>query len=303
MSLPLSAPMRAALWVFGATLSFCAMAVSGREAGRALSTADLLTWRALIGIVVMTAAAAFMRGGFAQLRTQRIGLHITRNLFHFFGQYGWYAAVTMIPLAQVFALEFTSPIWAMLAAPLLLGERFTRWKTLAAVMGFTGVLLIVKPGAAEISPGTAWAFFAAFGFAGTIIATKRLTSTESTLCILFYLTVIQAPLGMIISGGLPALPAGPDAAQTWMWTAVLALCGLNAHLCLTRAFRLADATVVAPLDYMRLPMIAVLGFALYGETLDMAVIAGGVLIVFGNVMNIRAEGRRARARLGPPPGV
>jgi len=290
----LSNPVKAVLWVIGATLSFCTMAISGREAGQALSTADLLIWRSVIGVTVTVMFVTLSRRGFAQLKTTRLGLHAVRNTFHFFGQYCWYAAVMLIPLAQVFALEFTAPIWVMLLAPFLLHERFSRWKVFAVAMGFTGMLLIVKPGVVEITEGTLWAFFCAFGFAGTIIATKRLSGTESGLCVLFYMTLMQAPMGIVISGGLPAIPPTPG---LWAWTVGLAFGGLAAHYCLTRAYALADATVVVPLDFMRLPMIAVVGLMAYSEAIDLAVIIGGALIVFGNVMNIRAEAKSRRAQV------
>jgi drug/metabolite transporter (DMT)-like permease len=204
--------------------------------------------------------------------------------------------VVLIPLAQVFALEFTSPIWVMLAAPLLLGERFTRWKVLAVALGFAGMLLIVKPGFTEIGPGTLWAFSCAFGFAGTIIATKRLSATETPFCVLFYMTLMQTPIGMAVLGGLPSLP--PDAG-VWFWTVALALGGLSSHYCLTRAYKLADATVVVPLDFTRLPLIAVVGLIAYNEAIDVAVILGGALIVFGNLMNIRAERARRKREAAP----
>lgn len=284
-------PFKATLWMMGATMSFIAMAVSGREAGQILTTAELLVWRSVLGLGVTVALMLMFSRSLAEIRTKRPGLHLIRNLFHFFGQYGWYAAVVLIPLAPVFALEFTSPVWVMLAAPFLLGERFTRWKILAVVMGFTGMLLIVKPGFVEISEGTIWAFFCAFGFAGTIIATKKLSATETPFCILFYMTLLQGPMGLAVIGDLPTVPPSLD---IWLWTIGLALGGLSSHYCLARAYMLADATVVVPLDFTRLPLIAIVGLVAYGEAIDIAVIAGGALIVFGNVMNIRAERKRRR---------
>ena len=280
---------RAALWMIGAVASFSLMAVSGREAGRTFSmpTAELLTWRSVIGIAVVLAVMA-ATGRLGDMRTARLGLHALRNVGHFFGQYCWYYAVTIIPLAQLFALEFTAPIWVALFAPLLLGERFS-WLRLGAIgVSFVGVLLVVKVWsegfAAGFSSGQIWGLMAALGFASQMVVTKRLTATDSTLCVVFWMVVMQAPMGVLVAGGLPAWPPG---AMAWFWTILLSLGGLSAHFCLTQAFRHADATVVTPMDFARLPVIAVVGALAYSEPLVWNVLAGGALIFLGNYINVR----------------
>lgn len=289
--------VRAALWMAGALSSFSVMAISGREAGKVIPTADLLVWRSVIGAAVVVVLLTLSAEGFRQIRSRRLPQHAVRNVFHFFGQYCWYYAVTLIPLAQLFALEFTSPVWVALAAPFLLGERFSVGKLIAIVTGFAGVLVVVRP----IDPGVGlvfgegqiWALMSAVGFAGNMIATKRLSSTESSLCVIFYMTVMQAPIGLIVSGDLPVLP--PD---LWygFWTVALALGGLSAHFCLAQAFRQADATIVVPMDFVRLPLIAVVGMLVYNEALDPYVFAGGALIFFGNYLNIRLGSPRRFGR-------
>lgn len=283
---------RAALWMAAALLSFTTMAVSGREAGRVLGTAEMLFWRSLIGFVIVAVALALTARGFAQVRTARPGLHLVRNMGHFFGQYGWYYAVTLIPLAQVFALEFTAPIWVALVAPLLLGERFSAGGLAGIGLSFLGVLMVIGAfGAGFLSgfgEGQVWALLASFGFAVNMIATKRLTDTETTLCIVFWLTVLQAPMGLAVVGGMPTPP--PDVV-TALWVLALGVAGLGAHFCLAQAFRYGDATVVAPMDFFRLPLIALVGMAVYDEPLAWNVLLGGALIFFGNWLNTR----RARA--------
>ncbi len=284
---------RAALWMAGALSSFSVMAVAGREAGQVMPTADLLIWRSVIGAAVVVLILIMSSEGFSQVRSRRLPLHAVRNSVHFFGQYCWYYAVTLIPLAQLFALEFTSPIWVALAAPLLLGERFSVGKLAAIVLGFIGVLVVVRP--IDMSAGTVfgegqiWALMSAIGFAGNMIATKRLSSTENSLCVIFYMTVMQLPIGLAVSGGLPVVP--PDLWYAF-WTAAVAICGLTAHFCLAQAFRQADATIVVPMDFIRLPLIAVVGMLVYAEALDPYVFAGGALIFFGNYLNIRLGSRR-----------
>jgi len=276
----------------GALVSFSTMAVSGREAGRVLATAELLVWRSAIGFVVIAAIVALSARGFAQVRTRRLGLHVVRNAGHFFGQYGWYYAVTLIPLAQLFALEFTAPIWVALVAPLLLGERFSRVGMAAIGVSFVGVLMVVGAlgagFAAGFGEGQVWGLLASFGFAVTMIATKRLTSTETTLCIMFWLTLLQAPMGLAVAGALPTVP--PDGV-TMLWVLALSFGGLAAHFCVTQAFRYGDATVVVPMDFFRLPLIAAVGVMVYAEPLAWNVLAGGTLIFLGNWLNVRRAAR------------
>lgn len=277
----------AALWMLGGIASFSLMAVAGREAGKVIETAELLTWRGLIGVIVI-GSIVMATGGLAQVKTSRVRMHLMRNVGHFFGQYCWYYAVTLIPLAQLFALEFTSPIWVALFAPFLLGERFTAIKAIAITLSFIGVLMVVEVWspkfASEFGGGQIWGVMAALGFAVNMVATKKLTGTESTLCILFWLVVMQTPMALIVAGELPLIP--PDA-WTWMWVFALSLGGLCAHLCLTQAFRYADATIVTPMDFARLPVIAIVGAVAYAEPLLWNVLAGGALIFLGNYINVR----------------
>jgi drug/metabolite transporter (DMT)-like permease len=284
-----SQPLKAALWMTGAVVSFSAMAVAGREVSIELDTFELMMYRSLIGIVIVLAVGAYS-GTLNQVRADKLPLHFVRNLFHFTGQNLWFYAVTLIPFAQLFALEFTVPLWVAILAPLVLGERMTRARILAAGLGFVGILLVARPGAAEIGPGIIAAALSALGFAGSVMATKGLSRTQTTMCIMFWLVVMQTVFGIVCSGydgdiALPSMTALP-------WVAIVAFGGLLAHYCLTTALQLAPATVVAPLDFARLPLIAVVGMVFYGEALEIAVFAGAGLIFAANYLNIRAEQRR-----------
>ena len=128
-------PGRAAVWMLGAIASFSSMAVAGREVSVQLDTFELMMYRSAVGVLIVSAVLS-VTGGWKNVTTDRLGLHLARNVAHFTGQNLWFFAVTVIPLAQVFALEFTQPIWVLLLSPLLLGERLTFVRSLAAAMGF-----------------------------------------------------------------------------------------------------------------------------------------------------------------------
>ncbi|MDJ0825501.1 MAG: DMT family transporter [Rhodobacter sp.] len=282
-------PLRAALWMTGAIVSFTGMAIAGRALAADLDTFEIMTYRSLIGIVLVLAAAAWA-GTLGQITTRSLHIHFVRNISHFTGQNLWFYAVAAAPLAQVFALEFTSPLWITLFAPLFLGERLTRTRGLAALLGFAGILIVARPGVAgALSPGLVAAALAAIGFAGSATFTRLLTRTETTTCILFHLTVMQAAFGLI-TAGIDGAIAWPVPAA-WPWLALVACAGLVAHFCLTTALAIAPATVVMPIDFARLPIIALVGMALYGEPLDALVLAGAAVIFAANYLNIRAEAR------------
>ena len=279
---------KAAIWMTGAIASFSTMAVAGREVSFALDTFEIMLFRSVVGVITVAfAAVAF--GTWRQINGQQFSLHFARNIMHFIGQNLWFYAVTVIPLAQVFALEFTSPIWVILLSPLLLGERITLIRAAAALMGFIGVLVVTRPDMAGINTGVIMAASSAIFFAFTIIFTKRLTRTQSITCILFYLTVLQLGFGLITAGydGDIALPN----AETLPWLVLIGVAGLLGHFCITNALAIAPATVVVPIDFVRLPVIAIIGMLAYGEALDLWVLLGAGIIFAGNYLNIWSETR------------
>ena len=284
--------VRAAAWMSGSIVSFTAMAVAGREAGGVLDTFEIMFWRSLIGLVIVVGLAAAF-GALGQITRRSLGLQAVRNVSHFAGQNLWFYAITVAPLTHVIALEFTMPLWVMLLALLFLGERLTPTRILVAVLGFVGVLVVTRPWAQALGPGILPAALAAVGFAGSAVFTKLLTRTETIVCILFWLTVMQAVLGLAAAGwdadlALPTARAAP-------WVLVIGVGGLVAHFCLTKALSLAPATVVVPIDFTRLPIIAVVAMALYGEPLEAAVFVGAAIIFAANYLNIWTEARGRRA--------
>ncbi len=265
------------------------MAVAGREVSQWLDTFEIMTYRSLVGIVVLWVILT-LTGQWRQVTRRSISTHVVRNAAHFTGQNLWFYAMTSIPLAQVFALEFTSPIWVVLLSPLILGEPLTRLRLMSVLVGFVGILIVARPSPDTISPGLIAAASSAVFFALSVMYTRLLTRTETVLCIMFWLTLMQAAFGIIFSAWDGDMVA--PSAQTLPWLVLIGLAGLLAHYCLTSALAIAPATVVVPIDFVRLPTIAIVGMLLYGEALDAWVFVGTTVIFAANYANIWYANRR-----------
>lgn len=293
-------PARAAAWMTGAIVSFTLMAVAGRALQAELSTFELMAWRSAIGLAVVAPLAALSARGIAQLATPAPGLHLKRNLWHFAGQNLWFWGLTAIPMAELVALEFTSPVWVVLLAPLLLGERFTGRTAVVAALGFAGVLIVARPGVSPLGWGHAAGLASAFGFALNALYTRRIMARDSVLCVLFWMTASQFAMGAVL--GAPGGLMLPSPALL-PWLAVVGVTGITAHFALTSALALAPATLVAPMEFLRLPVIALVAAAVYGEPVEAAVFLGGAVILAANLVNIAGPARAARRRqAGPGPG-
>jgi len=284
LSLPTSPLVLGAIWMVGALASFMMMAVAGRELSDTMHTLQIVWMRSIFGILVVLFFVS--RKGWASVHTTHLKLQIGRNLVHYAAQSGWFLSVALLPLATVFAIEFTTPIWVAILAVLFLGERMDRGRLIAIVLGFAGILIIVPPGPEMFSVGSVAVMGAAIGFALTLTITKYLTRTDGPLTILFYMMSVQTVIGAIPGLWFWVTPVWADA----VWILFVGFTGLSAHYCLARAFQLADASFVMPIDFLRLPMAAVVGFFLYQESIELAVFIGAAVIFAGNYFNLRRSG-------------
>ncbi|WP_133300548.1 DMT family transporter [Seongchinamella sediminis] len=288
----------AVLWMMLALACFCLLAIASRELTASLGTLEILFWRSLLGwLIVVT--LLLRSGGLGVVRMPRriLGWHFMRNSSHFFAQCAWLIAIAALPLAEVFAIEFTTPLWAALLAALFMGEPLSRGRWISLVLGLVGVLFILRPGSAAINPASLILLAGAVGFGLSAISTRRLTqllpdNPQVFLVILFYMTGMQACFSLV-----PIVTALhlPDSVN-WIWLLAAATTALGAHYCLSRALSLADAAVVMPLDYLRLPLIMLLAWLIYGETVSLSLLAGSALIVAGNAAGLYLEARRLKAR-------
>jgi drug/metabolite transporter (DMT)-like permease len=258
------------------------VAIAGREATRELNVFQIMEIRASLGLMMLYTLIYFT-DGFAVLRTSRLPMHATRALLHYAGQYGWFLALTLIPLGQVVSIEFTMPIWTAILAASFLGERITVWKAAAIALGLIGVFVIVRPAAGEINSGQLIALVAAVALGATVAMMKSLTRTEATVAIVFWMMAIQ-----VVVGALPALHVWVwPSAYGWACAIAVAIGGTFSHFCMARAMLYADATIVLPMDFLRVPLTAAAGWLIYAERLDVFTVLGATLILAGNLLNLK----------------
>jgi drug/metabolite transporter (DMT)-like permease len=284
-----SEPMKATVWMIGAMLSFSLMAISGRELATSLNTFEIMLYRSIIGFLIVLVIGYFAKT-LCEIKGDRLGLHLFRNLAHFSGQNLWFLAIAFIPFSQLFALEFSTPVWVALLAPLFLGEVLTKQRLLTVIMGFAGVLIVARPDINQLDFAIIAAVACAICFAGSMMATKKLTSNQSITCILFWLTLMQLVMGLVATVFLGTVTF-PDGINIF-WIVIVGVGGLTAHFCITNALALAPAIVVIPLDFMRLPLISVIGFLVYGEAFELPILVGAGVIFIAILINLKAEQQR-----------
>lgn len=282
--------LQAAIWVVGAAASFMLMMIAVRELTTTMSSFQVLSFRSIVGIPIMCLVAWHM--GFRKIRSRRVGMQISRNIVHFGGQWCWVIGVTLLPLAHVTALDFTMPMWTAVIAILFLGEKAKSHRVFALLMGLAGVLVILRPGLEIVTEGALVVLFGAVLYGASNVMMKSLLSEDAPWVIVFWMQVIQLPLSL-----LPAIfwfdwvwPEWADAP----WLLAIGVTGMTAHFCLARAFQLADATVCIPVDFVRLPLAALVGWLFYSEGLSIWVLAGALLIFGGNYYSVWRETRSGK---------
>jgi drug/metabolite transporter (DMT)-like permease len=282
----LSPALRGALWMGGAVLSFTAMAIAVRELQRHMGSFEIVFLRSLVMLAIVL--AMLPRAGVSSVVTKRLSLHVWRNAIHFLGQVLWVYSIGALTLATVFAIEFTMPVWTAILAWIFLKERFSFPRVVMLALGLAGVLIILRPGAGAFHPAALAMILGSLCYASSFIFTKRLTSTDSALAVLFWMAVVQTPVSFVAAAPQWVTPVAADIP----WIVAIGTASFTAHWCMTQAMRRIDASVAAPLDFIRLPLIAVVGAVAYAEPLDPVVLIGATVIFAGTYYSLRAETRR-----------
>ncbi|CAN7625260.1 DMT family transporter [Mesorhizobium amorphae] len=285
---PVPSIPKAAFWMALSIASFLAMSVAGRATTAELNVFQVLELRSVIGFFILL-PLVMTNGGFAAMRTERPLAHLARNVVHYAGQAAWLYALTLIPLAVLISIEFTTPIWTAILAVSFLGEKLSRLRLAAIVLGLVGVVIIVRPGVGSVDPGHLVVLGAAVCFGISVVMVKSLTRTDSVVRIIFWMLIIQSVLGLI-----PALYVWRNPpVELWPWILLVAFTGMSSHFCMARALAHADATVVSPMDFLRVPLSALIGWLLYHEQIDAFTAGGALLILLGNLLNLQRKPPRA----------
>lgn len=285
--------LKGALWAVTAAAFHSLVPVAVRLLSDAMPAIEIVFLRNLFGLTALLAFFAWR--GLGQLRTRRIGMHFQRNVLNFAGMWLWFAALGMMPLGQAVSLHFTVPLMAVLLAVVILGERpgVARWA--ATFVGFCGVLVILRPGMIEVGLPALMVLGSAISYAGVSTYTRVLGRTESPIVTTFYYQLM-----------LTAFAAGP-ALFLWRmpgWDDVPALmlvafAGTVAPYCLIRAYKLAEASTIAPVDFLRLPFTTLMAMVLFGEPTDPWIWVGAAIIFFATTYITRREVRMAREKENP----
>jgi drug/metabolite transporter (DMT)-like permease len=285
-----SQTLRGALWMGAAVLSFALMAISVRELLRHMSIPEVLALRTAVTLVLV--GVVISRHGVSQIRTRRLPIHCTRALVHLAGQFCWMYAIGALALATVFAIEFTMPVWTAILAALFLGERLNRGRIVMLALGVVGIAIILRPGAGTFHSAALVMVLGSIFYAGNMIFTKRLSATESAIAVTFWMSVVQMPVTLAAAWRGWVIPQAIDLP----WILAIGAGSFAAHYSMTRAMKLADATVVTPIDFIRMPLIAVVGALFYHEPFDPAVLAGAAVIFVGTYYSLSRESARASRR-------
>jgi drug/metabolite transporter (DMT)-like permease len=281
--LMLSGNTRGILWMIASGVGFTIMAIGIKQLGQRLDSLQIGFFRVLIGFVAILPFVA--RVGLERLRTRHLGVHFIRAVFGLIAMYCSYYALAHIPLADYTALSFTKPLFATALAVVILGEvvRWRRWT--ATMVGFMGVLIMVRPGAGTFQPAALAALADAFAIAFLVALVKRLPPQETPLGMLFWFGVFAVVLS--IPGALHGWqwPTPPE----MLWLIAVGVLGALSQSFWIRAFRAGEASAVAPFDYLRLIFAGVVGILLFSEWPTVWTLTGAVVIVASTVYIARRE--------------
>jgi drug/metabolite transporter (DMT)-like permease len=279
----------AAVWMIIGSIAFAGMNVVIRQASTDMHTFQLVFFRNLFGLLWM--APWLISYGAAALRTGRVGFYVFRSSLGLVGMYGSFYAVTHMAMADATALSFTAPLFATVGAVLFLKEKIRLRRTVATLVGFIGVLIVLRPGPETMNPVAFIALIGAAAGAASILVVRSLSRTESANAIVVYMVLFLAPISL------------PAAIWVWVWPSwsdlglmvVLGGLGTMGHLAVTRAYAMAEATAVLPYDYLRLPITAAAGYLIFSELLDQWTVIGAAVIAISSIYIARREAKVARS--------
>lgn len=288
MSRTLPTPLRAALLMLGSTALFALMVVAIRLASTSLHTFQVAFFRNFFGL--LAALPLLLHHGPGLLRTTQFPRYLFRCLVGVCSMLAGFWAIGNLPLAQAVSLSYATPLFVTIAAAAMLGEQVRARRWAAVVLGFAGVLLIVRPGTTGFSTGTLVALMAALLSSIVAIQIKQLSATEPADRIVIYTTLLWVPMSLVPALGVWVWPQG----IAWLWVVAAGLLGTGGHMLWTRALKLGEVSALTPISFMQLPIVVVLGWLLFGETVDGWTVMGAAVILGANAYIAHREATLVR---------
>jgi drug/metabolite transporter (DMT)-like permease len=270
--------MNSKLWMLLSVFAFCFVAIGVKQVNTNINPFQIIFFRAFIGLIslMIILPKTIIVGSFSNIKQ-----HLFRNVFHLVAQYGWVVGIVYLSLAEVTVIEFTTPIWILVLASIFLKEKITTKKSISIVLGFIGILIIMKPSIEVINYNSIIVLFSAICFAITHTVTKKIVKTDSASDVVFIMCLTQLPISFACAYSNWNWPNSTD----YFWLILIGLSGICAHFSMAKAMKQVDISSLIPLDYFRLPILILAGLFLYNETFDTTIIIGGALIFLGNYIN------------------
>jgi drug/metabolite transporter (DMT)-like permease len=278
--------MQSAFWMLISCVALSFLAAMGRLLGQyEVNAFQTVFCRLFFAFLVMLPLV--LHAGIGSIATTQLKTYFIRSLSGIIAMWTWFYAVTLIPIGEQTALSFLAPLFTTMGAALVLGEtvRMRRW--LAIAVGFIGALVIIRPGIIEISLGHGMAIFTALAMGCSALIIKYLTRRDNPLVIVFISHLIMMPMALVPAVFVWEWPNW----QVWLILMGTGPAAVIGHITMTKAYKLADASFVAGVDYARLPFAVLFGWLFFGELSDLWTWVGASIIFASSFYVIRREMR------------
>lgn len=269
-------------WMLLAVISFCVLAISVKEIDSNMTSVQIIFFRSLIGLIILK---VLFNRKLPAITLPTFKKHLLRNIFHLAGQYGWIVGIIYLSLSEVTAIEFTVPIWVVIIAALFLNERITKRKIISITLALIGVLFILKPGIEIISLNSIVVLLSAISYSITHVLTKKIVSSSSALELVFVMCLLQTPISFLLALPEWEYPKYSD----YIWLLLIGISAISAHFSMARAFKNGNISDLIILDYLRLPVLILIGILCYNDPFSFSLIIGASLIILGNYLNSKTS--------------
>lgn len=304
-----------AVWAIGAVFCFTLNDVLVKFLSGDYPLYQLVFIRSVVGLAFLLAVLVPFAGSFRSLRTRRLPAHMLRGLCVVFANFTFFMGLAALPLADAVAIFFISPLVIAVFSIIFLGESVGPWRWSAVGVGLIGVLVVLRPGTSAFQGAALLPLAAAFGYAALHMLTRRLGGTENAASMAFYIQLmflgVSAGAGLALGNGSIPDQGHPSLAflfRAWTWPtpgdflfmAALGVVSSVGGFAISQAYRVSEAALVAPMEYLAMPLAVIWGLLVFGEVPDGWAWVGITLILGSGLL---LAWREARARRGALPAT